>query len=136
MDHPRPIICGTWNNPAQNRCNRKFGYPSLRAAEARAAKDSIKTGELILAYECFDCGRFHVGHADKAQLLVRAQQLAQSMCIICGAEIPKARREAIGKQKTRYCSPQCAKRAERRRRNQRLKAAREAENKGLAENAK
>ncbi|WP_263367966.1 hypothetical protein [Edaphobacter bradus] len=61
-----------WTNPAsQRRCHGKRRYPSITLAETAAEKASYKTGELILAYQCYDCLRFHIGHADASQKIVR-----------------------------------------------------------------
>jgi hypothetical protein len=80
-------IYGTWNNPADRRCNSKAGYPNMTLAENRAAKATAKAGHLIIAYQCFDCGAFHIGRADESQNTVRQQEVkTESLpkCILCG----------------------------------------------------
>jgi predicted RNA-binding Zn-ribbon protein involved in translation (DUF1610 family) len=63
---------GGWQNPAHlSRCKGKRRYSSMAKAEVSAEQASGSTGELIVGYECPDCGKFHIGHADKAQLLAR-----------------------------------------------------------------
>jgi len=34
----------------------------------------------MIAYECYDCGRFHVGHADNSQRLVREEVVRKGVC--------------------------------------------------------
>ena len=65
----------TWTNPATKiRCYGKCQYPSAKRAEKQALRASQRTGDLIIAYECFDCGYWHIGHADKAQQIAREQK--------------------------------------------------------------
>jgi hypothetical protein len=80
-------INGTWNNPAERRCNSKAGYPNMTIAEKRAAKATAKADELIIAYKCFDCGMFHIGHADESQKIARQINVrpAGPKCVLCGA---------------------------------------------------
>jgi hypothetical protein len=64
-------IDGEWKNPARGRCYRKKRYPNWDLAEMAAEKASLVTGDLIIAYKCVDCRKFHIGHADLAQTIVR-----------------------------------------------------------------
>jgi predicted RNA-binding Zn-ribbon protein involved in translation (DUF1610 family) len=80
-------IYGTWNNPADRRCNFKAAYPNMAIAEKRACKATAKAGHLIIAYQCFDCGSFHIGRADESQNIVRQQEVkTESLprCTLCG----------------------------------------------------
>jgi hypothetical protein len=43
-------------------CTRKDAYSTLTGAERVAEKARARTGELIVAYPCDFCGRFHIGH--------------------------------------------------------------------------
>jgi hypothetical protein len=54
------------------RCQGKIPYRTIERAELVAAKRSLVLSELLIAYECFDCGRFHIGHADASQKALRA----------------------------------------------------------------
>jgi hypothetical protein len=112
----------TWQNPAHlHRCQGKRRYSSMHKAEIEADRASDRAGELIIAYRCPDCRKFHVGHADKHQLLARGGQHAPS-CLICGQPIPLATREkatANGSEIV-YCSGACQKEARRRRRMSRI----------------
>jgi hypothetical protein len=58
------VIWGEWQNPALTRCDSKLAFRSLNQAAVQAERASNRTGELIIAYTCFDCGAFHIGHAD------------------------------------------------------------------------
>jgi hypothetical protein len=85
-----PSINGTWNSPSQNRCDKKAAYPSMMMAETKAAKATIKMGRLIIAYQFFDCGGFHIGHADRSQIMAHLEQAeAPPICVLCGSVIPK-----------------------------------------------
>ena len=108
-----PII-GTWTSPADRRCDCKVPYRYITTAEKAARKVSQRTGELIIAYECPDCGCFHIGHADKSQIIVREQQAIHrshlpSSCPHCGSPIPEERRRAsvASGNPNVYCSNTC-----------------------------
>jgi hypothetical protein len=50
-------------------CERKKPYPYRAQARNRAAQVSRETGELINAYECPNCGMWHIGHTDPPRVL-------------------------------------------------------------------
>jgi hypothetical protein len=109
-----------WKKHRFFQCDRKqaFEYPSV--ADRLAKEASQKTGELIISYQCYDCGLWHLGHADQSQIWARVP-LDQAMCVVCGAVIPEAR---LRKAKhygttTRTCKPGCAHQLKRRRRAER-----------------
>jgi len=52
------------------RCSRKKRYHYGGLAERIAKKQSKKTGDWIMAYECVDCGGWHIGHAQADQIIV------------------------------------------------------------------
>ena len=64
-------INGEWRHPVSRRCDRKSVYPSMRKAARYAEAATLREGELILAVDCPDCGKFHLAHADNTQLLAR-----------------------------------------------------------------
>jgi hypothetical protein len=41
---------------------------NITQAEIAAEKASFKTGQLILAYQCYDCSTFPIGHAESQRL--------------------------------------------------------------------
>jgi hypothetical protein len=105
-------IRGAWSNPALRRCDRKCVYRSFARAEIAAEKASHKTGELILAYQCYDCSAFHIGHADESQKIVRRPPDPPSLpvtCPRCKGPIPEHRRLAASQtgSSTVYCSRKC-----------------------------
>jgi hypothetical protein len=108
-----------WKNPAHfKRCDGKRGYSSLRKAELQAERASARSEDLIIAYTCLDCGYFHIGHADLSQQIIRVP-LALRPCQHCGEPIPEAK---ILKAKrfhwtALYCSDQCQKKAQRKRKS-------------------
>lgn len=59
-------ITGEYYALAQRRrwrsCERKAGYPNEKVAASRAQRMSMRDGELFLAYQCYYCGKWHVGH--------------------------------------------------------------------------
>ena len=65
-------IFGQWENPSLRRCDGKSAYSSKKAEKA-ARLASKRTGDLIVAYMCYHCGKWHIGHADKSQHIVRAE---------------------------------------------------------------
>ena len=89
------------------RCGRKQGYRTPEQAERRAREASEKTGELIIVYKCFDCGMWHIGHADHCQEL--ATPKGDRPCVVCGKPIPegKLKRGRKHQFKTRTCSKKC-----------------------------
>ena len=118
-----PII-GEWKNPAITRCHGKARYPSMAIAEKVAQRDSEHTGELIVAYKCYDCARFHVGHADFSQLIARKEQEARRVelptsCPRCGGPITEERRIAAVESGNSnvYCSSKCQAKHAKTRRN-------------------
>lgn len=130
-------INGEWKNPALRRCDRKAAYPSWKVAESVAQKISIRTGELLIAYQCFDCNRFHVGHADRSQIIVRENAskpktkvhtpiVFPTACPHCGQPIPDERRRAAQDSHTPivYCSRKCQQKGSRRARRERREAVR------------
>ena len=62
-----PSIDGVWTKPATRRCSFKAAYSTWDHAEDQAIQMSIKTGELIVTYECSECSRFHIGHANSTK---------------------------------------------------------------------
>jgi len=124
-------ISGQWRNPAIRRCDCKRPYRNWRQAEKVAERRSLKTGELIIAYQCFDCSQFHIGHADESQRIVRqfpmkipVQMVRKPLplfCPRCSKPIPLKRREAAEKcgSATVYCSVKCREKLGRNRHAQR-----------------
>lgn len=66
-----PII-GHWKPGEKRRCKGKQALPHGKA-EAVAKKMSKRSGEWLVAYQCYDCGWFHVGHADSTDLAIAAK---------------------------------------------------------------
>lgn len=86
-----------WINPASvARCHGKIGYWNPRKAEDRAKKATEKSGEWIIAYECPDCGLWHIGHPDPCQFAL----LKQRLCKGCRESIPDGR-------EGKFCTDQC-----------------------------
>jgi hypothetical protein len=114
------VIKGEWKNPALKRCDSKLAYRSLNLAAARAEQASNRTGELIIAYTCFDCGVFHIGHADLSQQLAHSV-LLEPGCRQCGQTIPEAKKRQARAYSSKpiYCSTRCQKVAKKRRSAQR-----------------
>jgi len=53
------------------RCHGKKRYRSSEQATKAAEGRSKATGDLIISYQCPDCTFFHIGHADRSQILAR-----------------------------------------------------------------
>ncbi len=72
---------------------------------------STRAGALIIAYECPDCGYFHIGHADLSQRLAREVRIPR--CRVCENPIPPHRMLWVKPRETppHYCSKACKKRA-------------------------
>lgn len=98
------------------RCDGKSAYSSKKAEKA-ARLASKRTGDLIVAYMCYHCGKWHIGHADKSQHIVRAETDRRGLftlsedCPHCGKPIPEERRYAAWESgaNTVYCSKNCKK---------------------------
>jgi hypothetical protein len=63
-----------WEPPSTRRCDDKVALTESRAINA-ARRVTRRTGELLVAYRCYDCGHWHIGHADKAQKLARQTEI-------------------------------------------------------------
>lgn len=99
----------------RDRCARKEALPNAGVADKLAQRASEKSGELIISYECFDCGMWHIGHADESQ--IAAHIPPDPTCVYCHKPIPedrlaKAKRQGI---KITTCSKRCTKILETRR---------------------
>jgi hypothetical protein len=118
-----------WLKSHHARCEHKQGFEYPSVADRLAKEASQKTGELIISYRCFDCGLWHIGHADESQLRVRLP-LDQALCVVCGSVIPEARLRKAKRYgtTTRTCKPGCTHQLKRKRR-----AEREAANAGAPE---
>jgi predicted RNA-binding Zn-ribbon protein involved in translation (DUF1610 family) len=105
---PKMGIRGQWKNPATRRCDPKVAYPRNSTAERMAQRASRKTGQLIIAYECPDCGQFHIGHADDSQHFARRRHI-DLPCQNCGDVIPAHKKEKAARWRGRalYCSDKC-----------------------------
>lgn len=64
-------INGRWTSQAPRRCHGKRRYRSFEQAPRAAEQRSNATGDLIISYQCPDCMFFHIGHADRSQILAR-----------------------------------------------------------------
>ena len=109
-----------WKKHLFSRCEQKQGFEYPSVADRLAKEASQKTGELIISYQCYDCGLWHLGHADESQIRVRVP-LDEALCVVCGAIIPEARLRKAKRYgtTTRTCKPGCANRLKRRRRAER-----------------
>ena len=90
------------------RCEGKHAFTRVDVADREARRASLRTGELIISYKCCDCGKWHIGHADKSQVLSR-RPLGGPTCVICGSEIPQDKFELArndGKEPS-TCSNRC-----------------------------
>lgn len=115
-----PII-GEWKrNLTDGRCDTKHPFPFVKMAQKAARLASQRTGHLIIAYECIDCGLYHIGHADRSQIIVRQERplkepgppktiVLPTSCPQCGGPIPEQRRTAAERtgSSTVYCSRKC-----------------------------
>lgn len=101
------------------RCLRKVRYWNPKLADEMAEKASRKTGELIISYECLNCGGWHIGHADQTQLAARNLKFGDPLplCSICGKVIPPHRlaKAARWGTATTTCSRPCTAEVRRRR---------------------
>jgi hypothetical protein len=85
-------IKGVSKNPAKSRCEVKIAYESMDLAEIEACSATSRAGQLIIAYHCFDCGAFHIGHPDASQWLVHPKKVkikTPPVCVLCGVLIQK-----------------------------------------------
>ncbi len=90
------------------RCTRKRSYRKANLADAAAQRASTRTGELIISYQCYECLQWHIGHADKSQILARTSPGCPT-CEVCCQPIPfdrldKAKRKGIS---LTTCSKAC-----------------------------
>lgn len=130
------------------RCDGKVPYRTMPRAELAAAKKSLQLSELLIAYECCDCGRFHIGHADQSQKAARAKTETELQQAIFKYGLRAVQRAAAKKGKSISTDPldasrstvecsckqgiacgakRCRKRRARQRRAQREKAQRTAQ---------
>lgn len=88
---------------AIRRCRGKRTHRGMKRAIKVAEYMTTRHGHLFHAYECPDCGGFHVGHANKDEN-EQFQQLVKRKCSECNGRIPIKR--AIDGSKT--CSKECS----------------------------
>jgi hypothetical protein len=90
------------------RCARKRCFRNPRKADEAARRASIKSGELIISYQCYDCRQWHIGHADPSQILARTSP-GYPVCEVCLQRIPADRLESSRRKGTRVttCSRYC-----------------------------
>ena len=87
------MIREPWINPDHSkRCEGKRAYRTMARAELEAERASKRTGELIIAYTCFDCRLFHIGHADLSQQLARVPHVDRP-CQHCDEVIPDSKQQ-------------------------------------------
>jgi hypothetical protein len=90
------------------RCGRKRKYRRPKLADEAAQRASIKTGELIISYQCYECRQWHIGHADKSQILARTSP-GGPICELCWNRIPVERLDKGRRKGTQIttCSKRC-----------------------------
>jgi len=129
-----------WRNKAHDsRCEGKHAFKRAEAAEQSAHQASLRTGQLIISYKCYDCGFWHIGHADQSQVLANhprgntsetlpAQGPDKPLCLVCGNEIPMDRisRARECDSDTAVCSDACARVRRNRRNREKSKARKKA----------
>ena len=81
------------------RCKRKRTFRNPGSADEAAQRASIRTGELIISYQCCECLKWHIGRADRSQILAHAPP-GTSTCVICTQpirpeRIKKAKKKGI-----------------------------------------
>ena len=131
-----------WQNGATwARCKRKLRHRNKRIATKVAMEQSYRFLELLIAYECPDCGYWHTGHADQTQLAAhadivkhlermkrrksreeRGKVVPSTQRVLTGFCAAEDRRKDIrGQEKLGielvYCSKACSRRAARHRAN-------------------
>ncbi len=119
------MIREPWINPDHvKRCQGKHVYRTMARAELEAERASQRTGELIIAYTCFDCREIHIGHADFSQQLARIPHVDRP-CQHCNAEIPESKKQKAKRMHSvaLYCSDECQTRASLKRRELRRSVA-------------
>jgi DNA-directed RNA polymerase subunit RPC12/RpoP len=99
----------------QKRCGDKAAYRTAELADKKAERVSRKTGELIISYQCIDCGRWHIGHADQTQHEIRHAP-SKLICVECGQ--PMSTERLLDMQRNGIalvtCSARCSRRRARR----------------------
>jgi hypothetical protein len=117
-----------WLKKSSQTCDRKGAYPRAEQADKAAKKASRKTGRLIISYKCYNCGAWHIGHADRSQQIVNKPiepKPPAPDCIVCNATLSKRRRNLIDNLRKSgvVMSVTCCSRCQRR--NHRLKREQE-----------
>jgi hypothetical protein len=108
---------------SQKTCSFKAAYSTWDRAEDQAIQMSIKTGESIVTYECSECSRFHIGHADKAadksRKIREAALSLNTLCPRCDKPVSDERRFASARsgRSLVYCSRWCRRKSAIKRRN-------------------
>src|SRR5207302_8076086 len=91
------------------RCERKRAYRDPRLADKLAQRATRKAGQLVISYQCYECGMWHIGHADVAEVLARLSP-GRPICEICGRIIEVTRLDKARRNGTRI--PTCSKRCQ------------------------
>ena len=97
-------------------CRRKKGYKDQATADHQARRATVSKGELILAYECDQCGKWHIGHTDLSLLKEKISRRQAVPCAICATPLRATRlRRAVRNRLILFaatCSRNCAKKFE------------------------
>ena len=109
-----------------HRCEYKRAYKKAAWADEAARRASHKTGELIISYECVDCGWWHIGHADATQVALHDAILSRT-CVMCGRRISRLRLESARRSgsTTETCSARCHHKLRRQRSEERKRLTRQ-----------
>jgi hypothetical protein len=115
-----------WLKKSSRTCDKKAAFPVAEQADKAAEKASRNTGRLIISYKCYNCGAWHIGHADESQQIVNKPiepnpKLPAPVCIVCNATLSKDRRNLLKRLERNgiIASITCSSRCQRR--NHRLK---------------
>ena len=119
----------------ENRCEGKQAYRKASLADEQAEKATHRAGELIISYQCYDCGKWHIGHADQSQILARVPT-SKPTCVICKGLINEARLQQAEQNGTHTttCSKTCARQQRSRRSRERRLAEQAAPPAGQPQN--
>jgi hypothetical protein len=110
----------TWRNPiTARRCDGKRAYRTVEYASKVAKGDSERSGDYIVAYFCYDCGLWHVGHADLTQKIIAEQEfdkLHPTVTVIPVGEDGRVCQNpecsnGVPEKGTVFCTKNCRKRA-------------------------
>jgi hypothetical protein len=88
-------------------CDRKVPYRTYESAAKAAERMIYKTRTWLHPYQCFECGKYHIGHS--YAMAEKYGELQDWLCPVCGLLVPEKLMMRQKDDKLHFCSRDCRK---------------------------